>query len=166
MTFMNEKNRADALCFTGHRDINYFTYHKIPKILKPKLEEYIAKGIFRFRAGGAVGFDTIAALCVLDLKKKYPHIKLELILPCRDQDKYFRDLDKKVYAKILKKADLVEYIGERYTSGCMHARNRALVNESSVCIAYCNDSKGGTAYTMSYALSHGLEVVNIHDLMK
>ncbi len=133
----------------------------IPVKLKKVLKSLIERGAYRFRAGGAVGFDTVAALCVLELKEKYPHIKLELKLPCRDQTKSWKDAEKKVYDYILSQAESVEYVTDHYTPWCMHERNRRLVNGSEVCIAYLKESRGGTAYTFGYALEKGLEVINI-----
>ena len=36
---------------------------------------------------GTLGFDTLAAQCVLSLKNQHPHIKLILVLPCITQTK-------------------------------------------------------------------------------
>lgn len=57
------------------------------------------------------------------------------------------------------------YTSEEYTRGCMHKRNRHLVDNSSACIAYLTESKGGTAYTVDYAAKHGLTVFNIADCL-
>ena len=38
-----------------------------------------------YGAGGALGFDTLAAQTVLDMKKEYPQLRLILVLPCEDQ---------------------------------------------------------------------------------
>jgi hypothetical protein len=47
----------------------------------------------------------------------------------------------------------------------MLERDRRLVEGSDVCIAFLTKSKGGTAYTASYALKSGLEFVNLYDAM-
>ena len=52
-------------------------------------------------------------------------------------------------------------MSEAYTQGCMHRRNRHLVDHSSVCICYLTGSSGGTAYTVNYARKQGLEIINI-----
>ena len=161
MEQVNKTDKINAVCFTGHRSIPRQDALYIPGKLKKKLEELIDRGAYRFRAGGAVGFDTVAALCVLELKEKYPHIKLELILPCRDQTRNWGDNDKRIYNYILSKASTVEYITDTYTGWCMHERNRRLVNESQVCLAYLTHGGGGTAYTFGFALEQGLEVINI-----
>ena len=113
-----------------------------------------------------MGFDTIAALCVLEIQEKYPDIVLKLILPCKEQTRLWNEGGKLVYDHILSRAERVEYVSDRYTSWCMHERNRRLVAESDCCVAYLAHSGGGTAYTYAYALQHGLEVININDMMK
>ena len=154
----------DTVCFTGHRTIPKERAYYIPGKLKSLLEELIARGAKSFRAGGAIGFDMIAALCVLELKEKYPDIRLDLKLPCKSQADAWRELDRKAYNYILSQADSIEYASESYVSWCMHERNRRLVNGSQVCIAYLTQTRGGTAYTFNYALKRGLEVINLVDL--
>ena len=156
----------EAVCFTGHRSIERNAALLIPQTLKALLEELIQRGACRFRVGGAIGFDTVAALCVLELQEKHPGISLDLVLPCRDQTKLWNEQNRAVYEYILSAASSVEYVSEHFTSWCMHERNRRLVDESQVCIAYLSHSGGGTAYTFAYALEQGLEVINLYDSIK
>lgn len=65
------------------------------------------------------------------------------------------------YDDIKQKADKVVYTSQEYTRGCMHKRNRHLVDNSSACISYLTENKGGTFYTVNYAKSKGVEVINI-----
>lgn len=160
------KNELETVCFTGHRHIARQKALMIPRALKTLLEELIIKGACRFRAGGAMGFDTIAALCVLELQEKHPGISLDLILPCRDQTKLWDEPNRAVYTHILSAASSVEYVTDHFTSWCMHERNRRLVDGSQICIAYLEHSGGGSAYTYGYALEKGLEVINLHEWIK
>ncbi len=134
---------------------------KLPSKLDECIEALVGRGITTFRTGGALGFDTLAALKVLDKKKKYPHIRLELILPCRDQARTWQERNVQVYRYILERADRVSYVTDTYTPTCMHERNRRLVDGSAVCVAYCTNAEGGTAYTCRYAEKNGVEVVEI-----
>jgi uncharacterized phage-like protein YoqJ len=161
MQNFTQNANIETVCFTGHRFIRKNSALMIPTRLKALLEELIGRGARRFRAGGAIGFDTVAALCVLELKEKHPDIKLELILPCRNQSDDWNEYERQAYKYILSQADSTEYVTDTYTSWCMHERNRRLVNGSQVCIAYLTESRGGTAYTFNYALTKGLEVINI-----
>ena len=48
-----------------------------------------------------------------------------------------------------------------YYNGCMQVRNRYLVDHSSACICYLNNLRSGTAYTVKYAESQGLQIINL-----
>ena len=65
------------------------------------------------------------------------------------------------YERIKALADKVVYTSQEYTKGCMHKRNRHLVDHSSVCVCYLTKKDGGTAYTVDYAERQGLEVINL-----
>ena len=43
--------------------------------------------LYILECGGALGFDTLVAKLIINLKIKYPYIKLVLILPCIEQTK-------------------------------------------------------------------------------
>lgn len=158
--------KISTVCFTGHRNINKDMAIHIPSTLKKAIESLILRGATSFRAGGAMGFDTVAALCVLELKEFYPSITLDLILPCRDQTNGWDRENIRAYNYVLSRADSVQFLYDSYRAGCMHDRNRALVDGSDVCIAYLERSVGGSAYTYTYALKAGLEVINIYELIK
>ena len=153
--------KEKTVCFTGHRTIPMLKKWKIEKKLKETLEALIENGYCYFGAGGALGFDTIAAQTVLGLKKKHPEIKLILVLPCKNQTRSWEEKDVSVYESIIEQADKVVYTQEHYDRGCMFKRNRHLVDNSSVCVAYLTEEKGGTAYTVNYANQKGVKVINI-----
>ena len=161
MELNNKENKVETVCFTGHRFILKQNAIPLATNLKRAIRECILRGACRFRTGGAIGFDTVAALCVLELQEEYPHIHLDLVLPCRDQTRNWGEYEKRVYDNILSCASSVEYVTDNYTSWCMHERNRRLVNGSQICIAYMTESRGGTAFTFNYALQKGLEVINV-----
>lgn len=124
----------------------------------------IDKDVTSFYTGGALGFDTLAALVVLKLKKAHPSIELILILPCRDQTKGWAKKDVDIYYDILNRADKVIYIADEYSKACMFKRNRTLIESSQYCICYLNKHSGGTAYTVDYASKRGLAIINIAQL--
>ena len=91
----------------------------------------------------------------------YPDIRLILVFPCFSQTRGWSQEDIEIYDDIKQKADKVVYTSQEYTRGCMHKRNRHLVDNSSACISYLTENKGGTFYTVNYAKSKGVEVINI-----
>ena len=65
------------------------------------------------------------------------------------------------YEKIKYQADKIVCLANSYTKACMFQRNRHLVNCSSACVAYLKKMTGGTAYTVNYARTQGLRIINI-----
>ena len=152
-------------CFTGHRKLEKFEEEAANNILDKLLDSLIAKGYTTFRTGGALGFDTMAANAVLKKKEQNGSIRLELILPCKSQSGKWSEDNKAEYDRIASLADSVEYVSEEYTLSCIWDRNRRLVNNSDICVAFCTKSSGGTYGTCTYAISKGIPVVNIAKIM-
>lgn len=150
-------------CFTGHRNIPREKMRDLHRELERVLDILIRSGVTVFRTGGALGFDTLAALTVLDRRDEDPKITLELYLPCEDQTRGWSADDVEIYRYIRAAADRVTVLHEKYVTGCMHERNRCLVDGSHYCIAYCERSDGGSAYTVEYAKKKDVKVVNLSD---
>ncbi len=158
---MNAALSSITTCFfTGHRELPTFLLPLKKKLNQTVLRLY-QEGIRTFVCGGALGFDTLAAETVLKLKKEYLDARLCLMLPCREQTKGWSDANIKRYRDILDAADAVEWVSEVYTRGCMHKRNRAMADISSVCVAYLKKESGGTAYTVAYAENKGLKIIHL-----
>lgn len=141
--------------FTGYRKLPPEKLQIISRRLRATVIQLAESGYLYFGAGGALGFDTLAELTVLDLKRCYPQIKLILVLPCLSQADSWSEKDKQIYMDIKNRADRVVYTSQTYTSGCMHKRNRHLADNSSVCVCYLTENTGGTAYTVKYAEKNG-----------
>ena len=160
-------NDFKICCFSGHRRISAEKIMRLPALLDRVLDELVKKGFRTFRTGGAIGFDTLCALKCLELKKKYPelNITLELCLPCRNQTDGWSEQEKAVYNFVLREADKITYEQDIYSAGCMHARNRRLVDGSHACVAYLTSNSGGTAYTCNYATEKGVKVINLFNML-
>ena len=155
-----EKKNLTA-CFTGHRVLQ-----ESPVKVKERLEEVITElvedGFCYFIAGGALGFDTLAAQVILELRnRKYSHINLLLALPFRGQEKAWSAINQAVYNNIKQKADCVVCLSETYLPFCMHKRNKYMVDNSSVCICYLRENKGGTMFTVKYATENERTLIHL-----
>ncbi|MBQ7036558.1 MAG: DUF1273 family protein [Clostridia bacterium] len=148
-------------CFTGHRIIATRDRAALIKDLRTTIETLAGSGMRQFICGGALGFDTMAAIEVLRLKAVYPDITLSLALPCRDQAARWNAGQRKLYDEILQKADHVEYMFDNYVNGCMQMRNRYMVDHADVCVAYYNGRPGGTGGTVAYAKEKGVRLIFI-----
>ena len=151
----------NSCCFTGHRNVTTLARTEIILVLTQKIEQLISEGVAVFINGGALGFDTISALCVLSLKVKYPHIKLKIYVPHQGQEDRWNEENKKTYRYILSRADEVKILAPFHDAGCMQARNRRMVDDSDCVIAYVKKATGGAYYTICYAESRNKKVFYI-----
>ena len=99
--------KSNTCCFTGHRpqklpwgfNENSIDCIAMKEIAKIEIQNAIFNyGITHFISGMAIGFDMIAAELVLELKKDYPFITLECAIPCKEQDKLWRQEQKEFVA--------------------------------------------------------------------
>lgn len=159
---------STTCCFTGHRpqSLSWGFNESDERCLKMKLQlkyeivKAIENGYTTFIPGMALGFDTICAETVIELKKKYPNIKLIGAIPCKNQDKLWQKKDKERYKTLLKKLDGTRCIYDEYIGAeCMLERNRYMINNSALVIALFNGKNGGTKKTIDYAREHNLKVV-------
>ncbi|MDO4571828.1 MAG: SLOG family protein, partial [Clostridia bacterium] len=119
-------------------------------------------GVGCFLAGGAEGFDTLAAEAVIAARGDYPALRLVLALPSRSFLSRRSAAERLRAAHILHAADEAHYASDTDNSvRCMLARNRYLVEHADCCVAYLRRASGGTLYTVNYALERGLPVKNL-----
>ena len=156
--------RECTACFTGHRRIPFGQTILLRRRLDKVISDLVQQGIIYYGAGGALGFDTMAAQAVLSARRKHPQVKLILVLPCPTQADRWPAQDKELYEEIKTQADKVVCVSDHYTKSCMFQRNRHLVDYSNICIAYLTKDTGGTAYTVEYARSKGIDVINLAEM--
>lgn len=153
--------KQQACCFTGHRDIAPGKREHLSHLLWDTVKELAQNGITDFYCGGALGFDTMAAATVLNMKRLYPHVRLILAIPCQGQADRWRPADRILYEKIKERADEAVVLSPVYTPSCMAVRNRYMVDRASVCVAYVQREQGGSASTAAYARRRGCRVINL-----
>ena len=83
--------RDKICCFTGHRNLPARMLPDLKRRLADAIELLIGQGVCCFAAGGARGFDALAAREVLKKRERYPHIKLILVLPFEGQEASWRE---------------------------------------------------------------------------
>lgn len=163
-------NKEQTVCFTGHRSQKLpWRFNELDerclamkRTLRVEIEKAIQRDYKTFLCGMALGFDTICAETVIDLKKIYSEVQLIGAIPCRTQDSKWADKDKKRYRELLQNLDGIRCIYDEYIGvECMLERNRYMVDNSSLMIALFNGKLGGTKSTIDYAKKQGLEIVII-----
>lgn len=160
----------NSCCFTGHRKIDQSKLHTLVERMYLEIGYLSEHGIENFYTGGALGFDTLAALAVLRCKRGGSDIKLHLMLPCPEQYQKWQRRDIDIFHDILSRADSSTVLSDYYHGGVMHIRNRAMVDACGYCICYWdkNDARpdklgGGTLYTVNYARKLGRKIINLCD---
>ncbi len=151
------------VCFSGYRLRKFPDPDQLPVIqakLASVIQECLHKGFRTFSVGMADGFDMMAAEEVVKLKMLYPHITFVAVIPCHNWREFTPHEE-----HIMKQADHIIAVAEKVTTKSYHRRNRYLVDTSSTLICYHDKSPGGTQYTVNYASSQGLEIINIFHLL-
>ena len=153
-----------TVCFTGHRHLNNVDKEELSKRIMKEIERLYDMGARTFIAGGALGFDMLCETCVIAFRRLKGDVKLILALPCREQDKNWSEVEKLCLYNIKVMADKVIYVSESYSSDCMFKRNRYMVDNSDVLICFKDGRlKGGTYYTMKYALDNNKKIINLYE---
>ncbi len=156
--------REKCCCFTGHRLLPAREGLWLRRRIREEIWRRADQGVATFLAGGALGFDTIAAQEVVRLRDTVlPDIELVLVLPGQGQEDRWRQRDKEVYWQLLAAAGDTVYTGHRCVPEAYLRRDRYMVDNSAQCICYFNrDSQhSGTAYTVNYAKRQGLALTNL-----
>lgn len=160
--------RENCCCFSGHRRIADQDGLWLRKRLREEIARGEAEGMSWFLAGGAWGFDTMAAQEVVHLRdSRLPALKLVLVLPGLGQTAMWTENNVAAFKALRSAADEVIYTGDLCQREDYLRRDRFLVDHSRRCICYlasANLRRGGTAYTVNYALGQGVEVCNLAEL--
>ena len=152
--------REQTCCFTGHRRLPADT-DALYMALTAAVQRLAEEGIRYFGVGGALGFDELAARAVLSLRGAYPQLRLILVVPCPQWHAPWSPEDRARYARLCAQADKVTAVSDQYEPGCMQRRNRYLVDNSAVCVAFCESDTGGAAYPLAYAQKQGLRIIRV-----
>ncbi len=140
-----------TVTFCGHR-----TTQDTPELrtwLAGCVEKLIWEGANTFYLGGYGNFDRIAASVVWKLKEKYPQIESVLVLAYLGRDVNAEHYDRTMYPEI-------EGGPMRFS---IVKRNRWMVDNSDVLVAYIILDSGGAADTRRYAVRRKKRVINYRE---
>lgn len=153
--------RPYTCCFTGHRNLSIHQEEEIWQRVCTRLYPLLERGVRCFGVGGAIGFDTLVAEKLLNLRKTYPQIRVILVQPFQGYQSRWTAAQQARAAAVENRVDKVVICCQTPSREAFLARDRHLVDGSAYCIGYCTRSTGGTAYTLRYAQKQGLQVWNI-----
>ncbi len=135
--------KSTAVLF-GHRTI----LEDIEKPLFNAIENLIKIGVAYFMVGNQGDFDKLSTKAVRILKKKYPYIKLLLVLP------YFTNKlnqDRSFYETIYDDIIIPDVLAGLHYKKSIIERNKWMIDNSNYLIAYSRKDYGGAYTALQYA---------------
>ncbi|WP_346705512.1 SLOG family protein [uncultured Agathobaculum sp.] len=163
-----QTGRDTTCCFSGYRVEKMPFATNDPRVdaltaaLDRAIADAAAQGYTGFFSGMSTGFDLWAAEAVLRARETLP-IQLFCAIPFDHQADHYPSEWKRRFNHCLLAADRVFALSRNYHAGCYAARNRFMVDASSLLICYFDGKPGGTAQTVRMAKQSGLRIVNLAD---
>ena len=141
-------------CFFGHKDT--------PSTIAPELEKVLTDlivnhGVVSFLVGHQGAFDYMALGAVRKMKERYPHITYNVVLaymPGQKEEWSAYAPEETMYPEGL------EVVHPRFA---ISWRNKWMLNESEIVVAYVKHSWGGAAKYVEHAIRKKKTVLNIAD---
>lgn len=147
-------------CATGHRPQRFpWKFNELDDrcvALKQQMDSCLwslyQRGYLHFITGMALGTDLYFAEAVLRLQQYDPSVCLEAAIPHSGQEKSWGLQQQERYYAVRDACQIQRILQSQYSRGCMHQRNRYMVDHShSVICVYDGSPQGGTAQTVRYA---------------
>lgn len=167
-----------SCCFTGYRpqklpfkttkDKNGFYdsgYIDFENKLISKILSLVDAGCTEFISGMAMGFDIIAAECVIAVRDIYNKSSIKLIcaVPFIEQSESYPDIWKQKYDFLLSNSDEVILTSDKYYPSCYMKRNKYMVDNSDMVLTFYDGKPGGTKNTVDYAVKKGRKIINLYE---
>lgn len=160
---------AHACSFTGHRPakLPWGDNEQDPRCItlkeniKRAVEEAYQMGYRHFICGMAQGCDLFFCEAVLALREEHPDVTIEAAIPYADQAKGWSASEQERYRRLVERCDFETMVQQNYDRGCLHRRNRYMVDHSSLLLAAYDGTAGGTMYTVVYAMKRNIQILGI-----
>lgn len=139
-------------CFFGHKDAPPSIYDT----LEEAIEKIIAEdNVTEFLVGNQGQFDGMVLKALRRIKEKYPHVSYNIVLAYMPAEK--EECNPYDFGETML-PEGIENVHPRYA---ISWRNKWIVNEADVVIAYVTHTWGGAARYMEMAAKKGKQIINI-----
>ena len=129
--------------------------------MRDAVEAAYEEGFRHFLCGMAMGCDLYFCEAALALREQHPEVTVEAAIPCPTQADTWPAAQRERYRRLVTACDFETMVSDRYTASCMQRRDRYMVDHASLLIAAFDGTAGGTRYTLEYAMSRGLAIVDL-----
>ena len=136
-----------TVTFCGHSTV--YPMETVEAWLRETVAALILRGAEKFYLGGYGTFDQMAAAAVWEQKAQHPNIASVLVLPYLDRKVISEHYDYTTYPPL-------ESVPKRFA---ISRRNRWMVDNSDVLVAYVTREWGGAATTLKYAERKKKEII-------
>lgn len=109
----------------------------------------------------ALGFDSIVAEAIIELKKEGFNTNFIACIPFEGQANFWSDEAKKKYEEYLQYTDSSIILYKRYTKSCMFERNKFMIDNADILIVFTDSFEGGTGQAIKLAKNKGIKVYAI-----
>lgn len=99
--------------------------------------------VTQFISGINLGAEQCAVEALIELKKKYPSIMVECVLPYENQSSSWTELQRDKYFSIMEKIDKETMLQYHYTKDCMIKRDEYMVSKAKFIIKICDNDNNG-----------------------
>lgn len=160
--------KSQTVSFSGYRNEKIqissddpHILHNLSLTIADTLLSLYDQGMRQFITGGAVGFDTIAAEQIIQLRNTHPEVRLIIATPFPNQESKYHPADQKRYHNTIASADEVHHVSQTYHAKAYLDRNKYMLLRSSRLVCYYDGQRGGTMYTVNRAIEMGHEIINL-----
>lgn len=136
-----------TVTFCGHGEVSQ--EKEVRQWLKSTVRQVVDAGCDLFLLGGYGAFDRMAASVVNEIKMNNSQVESILVLPYLDRKIDATGYDGTTYPPI-------ESVPKRYA---ISHRNKWMVEQADIVIAYVIHDWGGAATTLKYALKKGKQII-------
>ncbi|MBO7148393.1 MAG: hypothetical protein J6V93_00905 [Clostridia bacterium] len=150
---MTEFFEACAMC--GPKDIKSGDTASLLMALDRELAMLASQGTYTFKVIPSPGFNFYAALSVLNLKRIFPEIELEVLVG--DFNNRLRQEDTDIRDFIISHADIVREVRLPVRQTAVDSLSAALLKNCSYMISFSPTDTGFCAYVREHAALDGLE---------
>lgn len=135
-----------ACTFFGHKEC----YGLDAGVLRSAIEDLISKGVDTFFVGNQGGFDGMVYICLKQLRKEYPKIRVSVVLAYLPTGNREDVMSGTMYPEI-----------EGPPKFAIKRRNQWMIEESDYCVCYINHTWGGAYKFARQAKRRGLTIINL-----
>lgn len=150
-------------CFAGHRNASYRLMTDIISVIKNLLD--ISDSI-QFYSGGMGDFDKMCEQSVREIKKIYPEKNIRLCWVLPSYQYVPAKMDMEYYRTLYDEIFVCDYSDGVHYKAMISKRNRWIVDQSDIMIAYVLHESGGAYSPLRYAQKQKLRIIRVGTEMK